>query len=999
MGIFDAPLDTPEQIVKEGDQIQLVFEKTGPTTAKVTWNIPSPIQGCSDITGTYNGIVLTLDTIHEAVENKPHNRQVYLADPTADVNLHVGDKLGTALVIGALYDDRTTTTLNISGIKANTPYYINGYAVDKQYRYHFRGAHAYSLDLTQHSTPNTPSTQLIQLGPDSPQSLIFSVFNGDLEQRITKEGVLGTDGTGLVPGQLYSFDVQVGRKEDGCVEQTFTILIDGSDAQTFNDLVNALNKQFALMENPPQTPIMPNTGAYYWDAANQKLFQWDGDSHVELPVLLEPEDPANILLGTYWHNTITDELFRFNLPAPSGWNLTPYVDSLQDPTNLNCDAYWFNGTMTFVWNGSTWCQLNTFNQITDPCSLTNFPCGTYWYDTDDAKLFVWDTELRKWNSTVAIFWPDDPNNLPPNTFWFDDTNDKLFRRTLPTWTEEFVIIDETDPAVLAAPFAFWFNPATEELKQRNVTDTAWIDLTVLVWPEDPTDRESCDLWWESDTDKLFAWDINNNEWDEVVDFIQTPIDPSLCPPLTLNDVWFNPDTGILSRWDGLKWNVVSFINFPTDPTIVVIDSVWFDGLKWFSWNGSMWIEFNPIDSSTDPTAIPNGTYWFDIDDNILFQRAGLTWIVLPFSTMPLTPTNGTVWFDSSNMVLNEWNGTQWVPKPLLITASLTQEGHLLLTTRQVGSLALVRILTSSINPNTGAVITLDTLFTPATALAALVSLTMLGTDGISPVPSYLEIGVGDDGSSDERKDLIQQIRRELGYPVIQVELTIEQLNHSVDNALLSLRKRCSTAYNRGFFFLDILPGVQTYILTNKLAGYNKITNVMELYRLTSAFLSSAHGAGVYGQIILQHLYNMGTFDLLSFDLVGQYVNQLEISFAARLTFLWDETERKLQILNRFAFRERIMVDAMIERTEQELMTDRYLSNWLQKMSRAQAMQILAQIRGKYGTLPGAGGGISLNAAELQAEADAEIEQLLMQIDDFVIDRPEEVGMGSTLVFG
>ena len=101
-------------------------------------------------------------------------------------------------------------------------------------------------------------------------------------------------------------------------------------------------------------------------------------------------------------------------------------------------------------------------------------------------------------------------------------------------------------------------------------------------------------------------------------------------------------------------------------------------------------------------------------------------------------------------------------------------------------------------------------------------------------------GVGNDGTADERRELADSIRAQLGYPVIDVELTPYQLDEAIQGALESLRKRSEIAYKRGWFFLDIKPGAQSYRMTNKKAGFNKIVSVNTAHRFTSAFLSSAH---------------------------------------------------------------------------------------------------------------------------------------------------------------
>lgn len=90
---------------------------------------------------------------------------------------------------------------------------------------------------------------------------------------------------------------------------------------------------------------------------------------------------------------------------------------------------------------------------------------------------------------------------------------------------------------------------------------------------------------------------------------------------------------------------------------------------------------------------------------------------------------------------------------------------------------------------------------------------------------------------------------------------------------------------------------------------------------------------------------------------------------------------------------------MVERTEQQILKDRFAKSWIERYALSESLMVLAHIRGKFGTLPGAGGGITLNADMCQAISDGYREELISQIDEFIVEKPEEIGMGSCLVFG
>lgn len=1109
MATFDSFADAPERLRIEGMQITLRFDRTGPTTGRVSWNIPPPASGCTSETQAYCGMLVLLDTHPASIETAPVDGTQYTADPTADANLHAGDKVSTAMVIGAFYEgekkgtgEDLTTFFDVSGLDSNTAYYVSGHAIDCEFRYHRQGVFAYSTELGNEGTDDTSGYQSVSLN------------NGD--------GVSGTDGTGLSLGQNYTLSIEI----DGT---SYEIVINGTDAQTYDDLIEALNGAIGQLTPAQNSPFPPNQNAYYWNATEQKLYQWNGNEHIEVNgsgspkiyVLVEPTDPTALAIGDYWYDISDPENPVMSEWDGSMWNIVPNANiveySKSDLSDLDSDDYWYRNTTpskAYQWCGNTWCELTLYDQTTDPSLGLTPNCGTYWYNPDDMLIRQWNKEICVWVETEAIYWNVDPNALTPTAFWFDDENEILYEWGTPisgifnqvpygfqdvellasspnssfsltdqalavgeytddilingnTYTVRIEICNETEgqfgnvftaineqlktgsPEETVATVAFR-SGSTNVIRITNTTASApviqaggdlfssltdwsgnnasvsgtvttvgaepetpvmnqyWVDTAnekvfqwdgsvwdrqcAIFYDKDPSDRDSCDLWWNSDTDILYVWDSVNNEWNEVVNFLQTSDDPTAAVTLEIGSVWYNPDTELLQKWNGTEWAVLSFIIHPTDPTLPVAGNLFHNTTTdiWYEYTGGspQLVQVNPIESVNNPTqsTLPMGTFWYDTMNNNLFMWNGMNWVSIGFSTAPLTPTTGDYWFNTTDNVLMQWNGEMWVIASLLAEFSLNGDGFLTFTSGTEGSLSSIRLTSDGL---------LESLSAFYKLLAAI-----CGTDGLEGVPAYLQEGVGTDGSADERRQMDDIIRRHLGYPVVQVELDKRDVDLAIDIAIEELRRR-SSPYFRGFMKLNVKPGQQRYLLTAKhpgyeqpdgsVVGYNKVVEVMGAYRVTSAFMSSGFGGGVFGQVVLQHLYNMGTFDLLSFHLVSEYIEQLEQLFASRVAFNWNEATRTLWLHQAYSRPESMLLDVAVERTEQDLLTDRTTRRWIEKYATAQSKMFLARIRGKYGSLPGAGGGIQLDAADLRQEATEEMEELVSQLDNFQVTRPEEFG--------
>ena len=1039
MSSFEPIQDAAFALKAEGQEIKINDTKGVPATGQATveWTIPKPAQGCeSSDTGAYAGIVILLNTEAMDGTNIPQDGTVYVADPTADPNLSTADKIGGAMVVGAVYEceekargETLTTSIVINDIDANTGYYVAGYAVDCQNRYHSDGVRAYSDVFSNKEDGSISASQEVKLG-------------------VNQKGVLPTDGTGLLPGVDYEFDIIYDNTfPEATDSKTIPITIDGLNAGTYQDLLEEIRNDILLIDNPTQSPVAPSAGGFYWNAVEEQLYQFDGYTHTAIDSINEDTDPSVVVAGTYWYAPSTDTLKRYNAVAPwieynagSPINYT-YVRNEADPTNPACDDIWFNGTIARTWNGTTWIDGTTLVSATDPSDCPTIDCGTIWYDEVNGILNAWDDNNSRWIETSAISWTEAPNALSVGTYWYDDVALKLYELTgsPSTWTDITAAsyIQETQPTI-PDEGKLWYKPSTEELKKFTAigSPVGWLDEPVLVWEGDPTVVASGDLWWNTINDNMYLWDAVNSQWDLVVNFVQSAIDPSDAATIAVGTFWYNTNNSTLNQWEGTAWVAVDFMNSTVDPINLADFDVWYKPSTdtWSVRGAGSWTTFDPIDSEDDPTVLPVGTYWFDTATTALNNWNGAAWTNVAFSTIPYTFLRGEQWYNTTDNTLYEWNGTTWTEAVPVVDVAFTTEGHFLFWTRQKGSNTAVLIPTPEGSTAESTPCSYGTGFAfdgvldvgaaqceyanignvarvyPARAVptnsflwgnlqGARVITPKGGNDGISGVPSYLEQGVGTDGTPDERRELMDSIRRQLGYPIVAVELDNVQLDTCVNIALETYRQRAAGAYRRGFFFLDIAPGRQQYLMTNKVIGYNRIVTVTAAYRFTSAFLSSAHGAGAYGQIVLQHLYNMGTYDLTSFFLVSQYVEQLEHLFATRLTFSFHENDRLLSFYTAFTRQERVLLDCMVERSEQDLLKDRYSKIWIERYALAEAMMMLSQIRGKFATLPGAGGGVSLNAAELVTLAQSYREDLLMQLDEYVADIPEELGMHSTFILG
>jgi len=1063
MGIFDSFNDTPSQIKFEGQEIDLKFIRLDDNTGKLTWNIPPSIDGCSG-DGVYDGIVLTVSRKPADYQTtSPKDGQYYIGDPTVDPDLHSGSKItDDVLVVGAFYNDRETTELEITDLQPRTAYYFSAYAVDNVARYHREGVHSYSL-------PTGPEE-----GPEDEETSAEQAIKLEDEIRLTQS-------TGLNADSVYDLKLNINDCE-------YTIEILGSSARTYESLIKSINKQLTFLEDGIyQSPTYPYNETVWTDGTS--FYFWDGQNKTTLDVIKNDIAPNLLPSDTLWYDTDDKILYRYNGPLVSAgteWSELEHITYQFDITKPKSGQIWFNPAtgVARIRKNKTWCKINAvvssrnpllpqidtdecaywYNTETGSLSMLNidsktwedidaiyfnkdpndFDVGDYWYNDqedklyvlqsgldwfhvkhllveevdssltqrliyrfvkDERNLYVWNTSLNVWDRTPVII-----NNVDPNAddsvqdatlgdFWFDDEDEILYRLESSGWVKKDNVVVEETNSYIDSPYDIRYAKDSQRLYEWSSITLSWEELPVAVFPSDPRDRESCQYWWDSISDKLFIWDDLNGEWVEVDLFLQQSTDPLAPQKLPENTIWYNPETGSVLKILSTSCEEVEAVVEEFDPTNPPPDLYWlFDG-KFFLYSESLgeWVEVSnqPIFSDTDPTIVNVGTYWFSQTISKLFRWDGANWVEVQFQLKDPKPDEGFLWYNTVSEKLYRWNIDKWVEElPIayveFVKGSKCGEKHdkFVFKTRKKGCDAIIEIMRS--NNNVFGEINVPVRY----------CLSRPGQDIQRKGPMHSVIGVGDDGSPDERRDLHRRIRELLGEPSTKVELTKRQIDTCIDNAIQMLRKYSGYAYTRGLFFLDLRRNQQTYELVDKCVGFNKIVKVYNVYKSRKHFWTgSSINNDILGYAALQQLYHMGKFDILSYHLVSSYLEELEHIFASKLRFQWSEYSRELKFYNSIDVDQRVLVDASLERPEQQLITDRNTSMWLQKWALAEAKMMLSQGRGKYQSLPGPSGSTVLNAQELITQSEAEKAALLEELYDVSMWAGEEVGQDVYFVMG
>ena len=254
-----------------------------------------------------------------------------------------------------------------------------------------------------------------------------------------------------------------------------------------------------------------------------------------------------------------------------------------------------------------------------------------------------------------------------------------------------------------------------------------------------------------------------------------------------------------------------------------------------------------------------------------------------------------------------------------------------------------------------------------------------------------KFGIGNDGSYDERLRLINILKGQLGYPALCVELSEEQFNIALDNALDTYRQLSIGAYEQRFFVYPLMPNQSVYHLNSPVDRTDAIVQVMKVHRMSLYGVTGSGPDNTWGQAWAQQWYNMGggAGDLLSVHLVHAWSEEYTKIFAGDIPFTWNEARRELVLSRAIRSPEKVVLEVHLERSEQELLLDRWCKQFLQNWALAECKEYLGMIRSKYSSgTPGPAGTITLNGDTMLAEARQDFTELKQALLDYEYQNAE-----------
>ena len=251
-------------------------------------------------------------------------------------------------------------------------------------------------------------------------------------------------------------------------------------------------------------------------------------------------------------------------------------------------------------------------------------------------------------------------------------------------------------------------------------------------------------------------------------------------------------------------------------------------------------------------------------------------------------------------------------------------------------------------------------------------------------------------SPSSRADLITYCKRQLGEPVLQVNIDDEQVNNVIDDTIQFFQENCYNGMERAYLFHEISADDKTRFAasvttssgttdwketTNYIPVPDHVVGITRVFGLVSNSIRS-NLFGVEYQLFLNDLYAFGSLDILNYYMNKQYLETLDmvLNNGSFQQFRYTMRRDRLYMdLDKDFLKEgsNILIEChrLIDPTDAtEMYNDMFVKKYATALMKKQWGQNLIKYNNVQ--LPG---GITLNGRELYTEALAEIEKIESEV--------------------
>ena len=242
--------------------------------------------------------------------------------------------------------------------------------------------------------------------------------------------------------------------------------------------------------------------------------------------------------------------------------------------------------------------------------------------------------------------------------------------------------------------------------------------------------------------------------------------------------------------------------------------------------------------------------------------------------------------------------------------------------------------------------------------------------------------------------LFDNVRLRLGSQIIDVELDNEHLEVGLENGINKYRQLSENSVEEAYGFLKIEKDRQDYYLDS---------NILEVRQIFRRTIGSTSGGGASnfepfeaGYMNMYMLKAGRVGGLATYEMFSGYQETAARMFGGFINFRFDPVSKKLTIVRKIDSDEGedVLMWLYNQKPDENLLQHHMTKKWMEDYTLAMNKEILGESRGKFATIAGPQGGTTMNGAELKAEGQQMMADLIIQLNNF-----EDGGVPMSFIIG
>lgn len=246
-----------------------------------------------------------------------------------------------------------------------------------------------------------------------------------------------------------------------------------------------------------------------------------------------------------------------------------------------------------------------------------------------------------------------------------------------------------------------------------------------------------------------------------------------------------------------------------------------------------------------------------------------------------------------------------------------------------------------------------------------------------------------------RSVLKQYMLKKLGAPVVNIEITDDQLDIAIDDTIEDYTQNAYAGVVERYIPTTLLEGVHDYILPYDIFAVLAVHSVSLLGIGTGGQGAVASNMFSLNQFVAADLYKPGVakIDMIGYEMINEMIETMNIVFSSRVSFDFNSVTKVLHVPSENISDPKCILQVYrkldLTRTSDPLSAGRYLEEniyderWVKRMCTARAQAQWGRNLMKYSgsVLPNGG---SLNAQWIYDEGKAEVERLTQELQDMYV---------------